>query len=78
MNNETFVPSMQHMGFLTMNRLWVLKLQNMIFRSIANVAIHTENRILNYDYKAGFEPHTEYAKIQRETERERRIMNILR
>ncbi len=42
------------------------------------VAIHTENRILNYDYKAGFEPHTEYAKIQREMERERRIMNIFR
>ncbi len=41
------------------------------------VAIYTENRILNYDYKAGFEPHTEYAKVQGELERERRIMNIL-
>ncbi len=41
------------------------------------VAIHTENRILNYDYKAGFEPHREYAKLQYEMERERRIMNIL-
>lgn len=41
------------------------------------VAIHTENRILNYDYKAGFESHTEYVKLQGEMERERRIMNIL-
>lgn len=38
MNNETFVPSMQRMGFLNMNRLWVLKLQNLIFRSIAKKA----------------------------------------
>ncbi len=41
------------------------------------VAIHTENRIMNYDYKAGFESHREYAKLQDEMERERRIMNIL-
>ncbi len=41
------------------------------------VAIHTERRILNYDYKAGFESHREYEKIQYEMERERRIMNIL-
>lgn len=41
------------------------------------VAIRTENRILNYDYKAGFEPHKEYAKLQCEMERERRIMNVL-
>lgn len=41
------------------------------------VAIYTENRILNYDYKAGFESHTEYAKLQCEMTRERRIMNVL-
>ncbi|MBP3325079.1 MAG: hypothetical protein J6L77_01495 [Coprococcus sp.] len=48
-----------------------------IKNKVVCVAIHTENRILNYDYKVGFESHTEYVKIQRDMDRERRIMNIL-
>ncbi|MCM1345139.1 MAG: L-2-amino-thiazoline-4-carboxylic acid hydrolase, partial [Muribaculaceae bacterium] len=38
MNRETFVPAMQAMGFLDMNRRWVLRLQHFVFRSIAERA----------------------------------------
>ncbi|MCM1219253.1 MAG: hypothetical protein NC331_16945 [Lachnospiraceae bacterium] len=38
MNRETFVPAMQAIGFLDMNRPWVLRLQHFVFRSIAKRA----------------------------------------
>lgn len=49
MNNETFVPAMQRMGFLNMNRKWVQRLQHFIFCSIAKKAKkHEQDWLGNY------------------------------
>lgn len=49
MNNETFVPAMQKLGFLNLNKSWVLRVEHYIFASIAKKAKkHEQEWIGNY------------------------------